>query len=273
MRRLILWKRWRGFTLIELLVVIAIIAVLIGLLLPAVQKVREAAARMSSTNNLKQIGLAFQNCHDQEGRLPDPGNNGATPDVGKTAKDQPGPWTFQILPYIEQKAIWTGAANYQTTPIKGFMCPGRGRQPLATNSNRAPWTALSDYAINLYPFNPTLNTSSAKKTVVTLPQIQDGTSNTIAVGEKYLAWQKYSSDTGQNWDDPLFASLGGIYRGGTNVTQDQSTASYTANNQWGAPFTGGAPFVMYDGSVRMIPFGTDLSSFLTHNGGEVITVR
>jgi len=272
---LLRWKRrlsQKGFTLIELLVVIAIIAVLIGLLLPAVQKVREAAARMSSTNNLKQIGLGFQNCHDQEGRLPDGGNNNTTPVPGITAAQQTGPWTFQILPYIEQKAIWSGAANYQTTPIKGYMCPGRGRTPLGQNAVNG-YTQLGDYAQNAYPFGTAINNSTWHKQLVTLTQIQDGTSNTIAVGEKYLAWQKYSSDTGRQWDDAYFAALGGCSRSGTGVTQDQSTATFTTNNQWGAPFTGGAPFVMYDGSVRMIPFGTDVTAFLTHNGGEVITVQ
>ena len=140
-----------GFTLIELLVVIAIIAILIGLLLPAVQKVREASLRIQCSNNLKQIGLAFHNFNDVHGSLPHAGfvhvptrNPDGSPAIGER---QFGSWAYQLLPHLEQEQLYktgfptsasqTGAGN---APLTVYLCSADGRTPVyaAPPSPRPP---------------------------------------------------------------------------------------------------------------------------------------
>jgi prepilin-type N-terminal cleavage/methylation domain-containing protein len=147
-----------GFTLIELLVVIAIIGILIALLLPAVQKIREAAARLQCQNNLKQIGLAMHNHESTYGYFPTAGaqSQGLDTPATQVGFETKG-WAYQILPYIEQDNLYNigqrvGVSNWDASigksvsevPIKMYNCPSRSNRV----SYPAPWG--STYAMNDY---------------------------------------------------------------------------------------------------------------------------
>src|SRR5579883_22478 len=162
----------RGFTLIELLVVIAIIAILIGLLLPAVQKVREAAARTQSQNNLKQMTLAMHDFASANNDAFCPGF-GAYPATSALGQQ---PWTFYILPYIEQQntynAITSGSASTVSgLPIKSYIAPAD-----PTNGTQYAYTS---YAGNILVLPASSSVSNLKSTFT------DGTSNTVVFMERY----------------------------------------------------------------------------------------
>jgi prepilin-type N-terminal cleavage/methylation domain-containing protein len=289
-----------GFTLLELLVVIAIVAVLLGLLLAAVQQAREAANRTRCASQLRQAGLASLLHHDAYQVLP--GNGGwdgkqqiravdgsliyvytkdyALPNVwywgvgepGRSPYDQPGSWAYAILPFIEQQNMYSARAWTVSVPI--YICPSRRlsvAQPAVADArafyNGGGWTwGKIDYAANYRVVPP-------RPRCVRLAEVTDGTSQTLLAGEKALDANNYATGTWY-WDEPFF--LGGsdsTARKGVRVLRDVRGGALAARENWGSAHPSGVQFVYLDGSVRLIPYSIPSSvllGLLTPNGGEVV---
>jgi len=202
-----LLRRWRGFTLIELLVVIAIIAILIGLLLPAVQKVREAAARTQSQNNLKQIVLACHSCHDAFGKLPPA--QGCFPSPGQpninwgdsVRPSRFGTAQYFLLPFMEQDNIFKspeisggpgdpqGQGPHQSNSwwshqvVKTYAAPGDPTMP----ADFKTWgdRGATSYAANWHVFRGGWDEDWQKGGVMKFASVTDGLSQTIFFAERY----------------------------------------------------------------------------------------
>jgi prepilin-type N-terminal cleavage/methylation domain-containing protein len=284
----------RGFTLIELLVVIAIIGVLIGLLLPAVQKVREAANRVTCKNNLKQIGVAFLNHHTHRRHFPPGGgpldkylppsfDASGIPHVGSNQK---GGWGFNILPYLEEENTYRGGSAKDNvgrilvvigTPHKVFFCPTR-RAPMVfpygapsptdyltdipLPADAHPQVAQCDYAAsNLDGTGIVRSTLDLPENLVRASDIGNGMSNTLMVGEKRLNLH----NLGGNMKDD---------NQGYAVGYDRDTVRYTGQDyppgpdfsragpyeddgglRFGSSHVGSSHAVFADGAVHTISYG------------------
>jgi prepilin-type N-terminal cleavage/methylation domain-containing protein/prepilin-type processing-associated H-X9-DG protein len=265
--------RRRAFTLIELLVVIAIIAILIGLLLPAVQKVREAAARTQCTNNLKQLGIALHAYHDSNNKFPY--EDGTAPT-----------WPVLILPYIEQQnmyqAIYPNPTTYNQAnagPVKTFLCPtrrgviaGQAKIDYCGAYNGGIQEAdVTNYTATAKGYLSILNTQGTTMTGVTT---QAGTSNTLLLAHKIMQPGHYLGDSPKDtqFTDPTKTQSGydhmrwcDTYAGGTNAHRGYYPDDNGVDeNHMGGPHPGSAPVLWADGGVRGFAYGyTDPNAGMT----------
>jgi prepilin-type N-terminal cleavage/methylation domain-containing protein len=269
-------RRWRGFTLIELLVVIAIIAILIGLLVPAVQKVREAAARLKCTNNLKQISLASTNCADTYQGLMPPGD-GLYPNIMPANKNSYASVFFHILPFLEQdnayKAtlqpndphgnnVGPGGANLTTfSPFwnvlnvtsKTYICPSD-----PSNIGNGGWNSgQSSYAYNAQVFPIYWNGYHNFPASIT-----DGSSQTIFFTEQRASCTGFWPDWGPSIADPSWPQPTGpaaIFQ----MRPPGTGCPYSDGSQYRAtsPHTGGILVGLGDGSVHLVAQSVNVNTW------------